>query len=56
VNQLLKQDFSKLSDVAYDYGYCDQMHFIKDFKRFAGNTPKSFVTRNDSILQIGKLI
>lgn len=55
LNRLLYKDFSKLSDLAYDHGYFDQMHFIKDFKRFTGNTPRSFVNLNDSILQIGKL-
>jgi AraC-like DNA-binding protein len=55
VNQILKTDYSKLSDLAYENGYFDQMHFIKEFKRFAGNTPKNFVNQNNSILQIGKL-
>lgn len=55
LNRLLFNDYSKLSDLAYDNGYFDQMHFIREFKRFAGNTPKSFVHQNDSILQIGKL-
>jgi AraC-like DNA-binding protein len=55
LNQLLYDDYSKLSDLAYDNGYFDQMHFIKDFKRFAGNSPKNFVHQNNSILQIGKL-
>jgi AraC-like DNA-binding protein len=55
LNKLLYKDFSKLSDLAYDNGYFDQMHFIKDFKRFTGNTPTDFVIHNDSILQIGKL-
>lgn len=55
VNQILYNDYSKLSDLAYDNGYFDQMHFIKDFKRFAGNTPKNFIHQNNSILQIGKI-
>lgn len=55
LNQLLIQDYSKLSDLAFDNGYFDQMHFIKDFKRFAGDTPKSFIHQKNSILQIGKL-
>jgi len=53
LNQILYQDYSKLSDVAYCNGYFDQMHFIKEFKRFAGNTPKKFVRQKNSILQIG---
>lgn len=55
LNSLLYNDFSKLSDLAYDNGYFDHMHFIKDFKRFTGNTPKNFINQNNSILQIGKL-
>lgn len=55
LNQVLHSDYSKLSDIAFDNGYFDQTHFIKDFKRFAGDTPKSFVHQNNSILQIGKL-
>jgi AraC-like DNA-binding protein len=55
LNQLLYTDYSKLSDLAFDNGYFDQMHFIKEFKRFAGNTPKNFIHQNNSILQIGKL-
>jgi AraC-like DNA-binding protein len=55
LNQLLVHDYSKLSDLAFDNGYFDQMHFIKDFKRFAGDTPKRFAHQKNSILQIGKL-
>jgi transcriptional regulator GlxA family with amidase domain len=54
-NQLIHNNFKKLSDIAFDNGYFDQMHFIRDFKRFAGNTPKNFVHQQNSILQIGKL-
>lgn len=55
LNQLLIQDYSKLSDLAFDNGYFDQMHFIKDFKRFVGDTPKRFAHQKNSLLQIGKL-
>ena len=55
MNQLLSNDFTKLSDLAFDNGYFDQMHFIRDFKRFTGDTPKSFIRQNNSILQVGKL-
>ena len=54
LNQLFHNDYSKLSDIAYGNDYYDQMHFIRDFKRFAGNTPKSFVHHNNSMLHVGK--
>lgn len=55
LNELLHNEYSKLSDIAYGNGYFDQMHFIRDFRRFTGETPKTFAAQNNSILQIGKL-
>lgn len=55
LNQLLRSDYSKLSDLAYDNDFFDQTHFIKEFRRFAGNTPGKFAKNGNSILQIGKL-
>jgi AraC-like DNA-binding protein len=41
-----------LSEIAYDYGYFDQSHFIKDFKLFTGKTPLNyFKSTSDSIDQ-----
>jgi AraC-like DNA-binding protein len=31
----------RLSDIAYELGYADQSHFIKDIREFTGGTPKS---------------
>lgn len=31
-----------LTQIAYDAGYYDQSHFIKDFKEFSGKHPKTF--------------
>ena len=35
-----------LTDLAFDCGYFDQAHFIKDFKRFTGMTPGQFLRAN----------
>lgn len=54
LNGILYSEYDKLSDIAYSQGYFDQAHFIRDFKRFSGNTPKIFARQNKSMLQIGK--
>lgn len=54
-NAQINTRFSKFSDLAYDNEYYDQMHFIREFKRFTGYTPGMFVKKNNSILQIGKM-
>jgi AraC-like DNA-binding protein len=53
-NSMLSGNFDKLSDIAYLNDYFDQMHFIRDFKRFAGTTPKQFLKTQNSILHIGQ--
>lgn len=52
LNQLSHSDYSNLSDIAYGNDYFDQMHFIRDFKRFSGNTPKNFIRQNNSMLHV----
>ncbi len=54
MNQLLQNNYDKFSDLAFDNDYFDQMHFIRDFKRFTGTTPRSFVHQKSSIMQVGK--
>ncbi len=48
--QEVLHDFSKskdrsLIDLAYNNGYFDQSHFIRDFKTYSGFTPKEFVSK-----------
>lgn len=31
-----------MTEIAYDFGYYDQSHFIQDFKQFSGYSPKSY--------------
>lgn len=35
-----------LTEIAYDFGYSDQSHFIHEFKEFSGHTPKSWLSKN----------
>lgn len=42
LQQLRANDFSKLSDIAFDHEYADQSHFIRTFKEFAGFSPLQY--------------
>lgn len=45
-NILSKIDQTKsLTEICYEYNYFDQAHFIKDFKKFTGDTPEYFKTQ-----------
>lgn len=45
---IANQNFSKLSDLAYDGGYFDQAHFNRFFRRFTGSTPKQLLYNKES--------
>ncbi len=46
-NEILKQIQNKKhliwSQIAYEFGYSDQSHFIKEFKEFSGFNPQEFI-------------
>ncbi|HEX7846363.1 MAG TPA: helix-turn-helix transcriptional regulator [Chitinophagaceae bacterium] len=42
LKMLEQKNFTSLTSLAYENGYYDQAHFIKDFKEFTGMSPKSF--------------
>lgn len=46
LKMLDQKNFSSLTSLAYENGYYDQAHFIKDFKEFTGISPKSFFSEN----------
>ena len=46
LKMLQTQQFTNLTSLAYENGYYDQAHFIKDFKEFTGMSPKSFFADN----------
>jgi AraC-like DNA-binding protein len=40
MQMLKRRRFQRLSDLAYELGYADQAHFIKEIKAFSGYTPR----------------
>jgi AraC-like DNA-binding protein len=46
LKMMKKNPPSSLTSLAYENGYYDQAHFIKDFKEFTGISPKQFFTGN----------
>src|SRR5205814_8278152 len=41
-NRLMFAPDTNLTELAYEFGYTDQAHFINDFKAFANKTPGEF--------------
>ena len=40
----------KLTEVAYEHGFSDQSHFIKEFKDLIGNNPRAFAKERDRFI------
>lgn len=51
--KLLGRNDLPLTSIAYDCGYFDQSHFIRDFKSFTGLTPSSY---RDKITPVNQLL
>ncbi len=49
VNSILKNadKTKRLIELSYENSYFDQSHFIKDFKRFVGETPEKYFLNDD---------
>src|SRR5262249_10682930 len=41
-SRLMFEPNANLTDLAYEFGYSDQAHFIHDFKDFTNKTPSEF--------------
>ncbi|HYF30252.1 MAG TPA: helix-turn-helix domain-containing protein [Chitinophagaceae bacterium] len=46
LKMLEQRQFTSLTSLAYENGYYDQAHFIRDFKEFTGISPKLFFADN----------
>jgi len=47
--QLVRAGNISLTSIAYDCGYADQSHFIKEFKAFTGYTPSGYSIKNSPV-------
>jgi AraC-like DNA-binding protein len=47
---LISKQKDSLTSVAYECGYFDQSHFIREFKSFTGSTPSGFNSLNSSAI------
>jgi AraC-like DNA-binding protein len=47
--QLVTAGDESLTSIAYECGYADQSHFIKEFKSFTGTTPSGYSPDNSPV-------
>jgi AraC-like DNA-binding protein len=40
---------NSMADLAYEFNYYDQSHFINDFKRFIGLTPMLYIKDREGV-------
>lgn len=50
--KLMSKNEESLTSVAYECGYFDQSHFIRDFKTFTGTTPSEYLVNKYPVNQV----
>lgn len=50
--KLIAKNDQPLTAIAYDCGYADQSHFIRDFKSFTGITPSAYLDNSFPVNQV----
>ena len=50
--KLITKNAASLTSIAYDCGYFDQSHFIRDFKSFTGVTPSGYLENKFPVNQV----
>ncbi len=51
LNQLRRNNYRKLSDIAFENEYADQSHFIRAFKEFAGFSPWQYQKQSKEVVE-----
>lgn len=51
LDRLREGQYDKLSDIAFEYGYADQSHFIRTFREFAGCSPQQFHQQSNELIE-----
>lgn len=48
--EAFRKEQKSLTEMAYDFGYFDQSHFIHDFKKVALSSPRNFFSKDNLVL------
>jgi AraC-like DNA-binding protein len=51
-NRLMFEPQANLTDLAYEFGYADQAHFINDFKAFTDKTPGEYAAEMQKLQEL----
>jgi AraC-like DNA-binding protein len=50
INKYMLNPPSRLTELAYEFNFTDQSHFIREFKHYTGVTPKKFIRQKESFI------